>query len=436
MFQYHILGIRRLIRRGAVYGFLFGAVPGCTLLVLAAAARLAPARFGFSGPELWLAAGAIGLGTVLVSVLYPRARQFVDRRLYGDVYDYTQAIRGITREAQGAAQPRDVVIRILERVVALMGLEGYLLAEDVGHAPSEILSGGVAAPRLQKAIARPNFIPTGASSTRDLDGEPVLAMRLGEDTALWLGPKAGGESFRQDDINLAEPLATLVGMLLVRLQLANELRDLNRRLITAEEEERARLAMDVHDGPLQKALYLAKQPLPPEKVADMAQALARDLRALSTSLWPPALDDLGLYYAIDWLARSVAGQHGIEVTVDSDEFPEETRLDPAVELALYRSIQESLNNVAKHAQATRTVVVLALAEGAVTAEVRDNGIGMEAARHRQAIAEGHLGLVGIRERLGHVDGRLRVQSEKGAGTTVTMVVSIAPRPNAAPVHQP
>ena len=308
----------------------------------------------------------------------------------------------------------------------LTGVEGYLLATDLNSSIRELVAGGPAAERLRRAAERPDFLPLQGATTQYLEGEPVLALRLDEDLALWLGPKAGGEPFRDEDVKLAEPLGTLAGMLLTRSRLTSELRELNKRLVTAQEEERARLAMEIHDGPLQKALYLASTQGSKAKVSELARALGQELRAIGVALQPPALEHLGLYYAVEWLVRSVADEQHMEIQLEAAGFPEEGRFPADIELALYRCLQESLTNVAKHARASRVVVTLSMDGGRVMAEVRDNGIGMEPARQREAVENGRLGLVGMRERLGQVGGRVQVQSRKGEGTAVSMEVPLSP----------
>ena len=258
-----------------------------------------------------------------------------------------------------------------------------------------------------------------------VDGEPVLALRVEGGNALWLGPKIGGESFRDDDLHLAEPVGTLVGMLLTRSQLTDELRNLNRRLFKAEEEERARVAMDIHDGPLQRAIDLVRRGSSDEGVVEAARSLVGELRDITTSLRPPLLDDLGLGYALDWLVQTVASPNGPSIELDVDGYPEDTRLPAEIELAVYRVIQESLANVVRHANAEHVTVSLSLSNDELIVEIRDDGIGFDEEASRSAAARGHLGLVGIRERVHHAGGELQVMSRQAEGTNVRIAIPVA-----------
>ena len=417
-YQHEMLGIRRLVQRGAVYVALSVLLLGAIALTLAGISELSPDLFGENSSALLVAAGAAVVGAIAFSVLRPLAQRLADRYIYRDLFDYREAVSGLAREAQLPTDPRELAANMLNRVVSLIGIEGFAIVADSDRTPSVLLSGGPSAEKLRRAAETRRLPDADGSTIHQLDGEPVLALRLEGKMSLWLGPKLGGDSFRDDDLKLAEPLGTLVGMLLTRFQLTVELQDLNTRLVTAEEEERARLAREIHDGPLQQALYLVITSGSDTKMTEQARALAADLRTITTSLRPPLLEDLGLKYAIDWLARSYEDQHAIVIQFDEDSFPEEARLPEEIELALYRCIQEALNNVVKHAQAGRVRIRLEVSDHRVTASVQDDGVGMSEGDRAEAARAGHLGLVGMRERIRGVGGTLRVEGQAGLGTTV------------------
>jgi signal transduction histidine kinase len=142
------------------------------------------------------------------------------------------------------------------------------------------------------------------------------------------------------------------------------------------------------------------------------------VRRLAVELRPQALDDFGLVPALERLGEAFAEESGI--TVDVQANLDAARLPAEVETALYRIVQEALTNVAKHSGATRVSVVVTRREGAVTAVVEDDGKGFGAAG-----GEGDgLGLVGMKERVGLLGGRLAIESTEGAGTTVVAEVPI------------
>ncbi len=422
--RHELLGIRRLMRRGGVYVLLTGGLLALVTLVLWAASKQWPGLLSTEGRRIWVTGAALTLAALAFTQLRPRIQHLVDRLVYRDAYDYKEVVRGLARQARSSAQQSDAMVKILQQVSALMAIEGYLLVGDLDNIPSELLSGGPAAAKLRRAALGHDVAVSERIVVRYLDGEPVLVLQLEGERALWLGPKFDGESFRHDDLELAEPLGTLMGMLLARSQLTAELQGLNRKLIRAEEEERARLAAEIHDGPLQSAAYLSRVGISSEETAEVSRSLAEELRAIATALRPPVLDDLGLRYAIDWLVQSMVRQSDISVDYDAAGFPEDARLPREVELTVYRSVQESLTNVVKHARGTRVVVTLSLDGGCVRAQVQDNGTGFDQQRQRVAITQGCLGLVGMRERISHVGGQLRVDSRPDCGTRVEMTIPL------------
>ena len=142
------------------------------------------------------------------------------------------------------------------------------------------------------------------------------------------------------------------------------------------------------------------------------------MRRLAVELRPKALDDFGLVPAIERLAESFTEQTGI--AVDFEAAVGDSRLPSEIETALYRIVQEALTNVVKHAGARHVSVILSRKDGSVTAVIEDDGRGFEAGGTDGA----GLGLVGMRERLGLLDGRLAIESTQGAGTTLVVEVPL------------
>jgi len=205
------------------------------------------------------------------------------------------------------------------------------------------------------------------------------------------------------------------------------LRTLSRRLLTAQEEERRHIAVELHDD-LGQMLTAAKinlesvERLPDalaapshlrEAIVCVDQALQR-VRDLSLDLRPSVLDDLGLAAALRWYVDRFAQNAHLEVHLSIDVV---TRLDPALEITCFRLTQEVLTNVARHAQATQVWFDLHLLDQALELRVRDDGIGFDAATARaRAIGGASLGLLGMEERVSLVGGRLEVLSAPGSGT--------------------
>src|SRR5437763_6375540 len=241
-----------------------------------------------------------------------------------------------------------------------------------------------------------------------------------------LGPDV---RFTDTDIRLAETFA-------VRAALAVDLseriaQDALRRVVEAQELERRRLARELHDetGQALTSILLGLKALE-ERTADTDSRAAtqelrelvvstlQDVRRLAVELRPSALDDFGLVAALERLAESFAEQTAI--SVDFQTALADERLPPDVETALYRIVQESLTNVVKHARARRVSILLARKNGAVKAVVEDDGRGFDPAEE----TEDGFGLVGMRERLALLGGRLEVESGRDAGTTIAAEVPL------------
>jgi signal transduction histidine kinase len=223
--------------------------------------------------------------------------------------------------------------------------------------------------------------------------------------------------------------------LLQRLE-ANEreFRRLGRAVWRVQEDERRRLARELHDGLGQNLTALMQhlaqvdpaQPLDARRHLDAAISLCggalEDTRNLSRLLRPPVLDDLGLEPALRWLARSVAESSGVETVVDVGELP---ALDGELETLLFRIAQEGFANAAKHAAARSVLLHLAARDGELQLQVIDDGRGFDPGA---AVRSGGNGLGGMRERLRLHGGRLELAAAPGRGTRLRAVVPLEQGP--------
>jgi len=151
---------------------------------------------------------------------------------------------------------------------------------------------------------------------------------------------------------------------------------------------------------------------------ELVVSTLQDVRRLAVELRPSALDDFGLGTAVERLAETFREQTGMQVDLEAQLGDE--RLPSEVETALYRIVQEALANIVKHAGATRVSILLTHKDTSVAAVIEDDGAGFDPA----AVGDDVLGLVGMRERVGLVGGRLRIESGDGAGTTIVAEVPL------------
>jgi signal transduction histidine kinase/ligand-binding sensor domain-containing protein len=238
-------------------------------------------------------------------------------------------------------------------------------------------------------------------------------------------------------------IALVAGMLLtliwaahrIRLRIVEtherEITALNEKLMSAQEQERIRIAGELHDGVMQEMLAAtmmlgtAKRRLGDDSAAHatidkVQQKLVQagtEIRQLSHDLHPPALQEAGLPDALRLHCEQFSTSCGIPITCDVDDRVHD--LSRGAALALFRIVQEALGNAAKHSKATRITVGLTRSNGHVTLIVSDNGVGFD---RGLLTSSGGLGLITMRERAGQLNGTFEFTTAPGRGTTITVIV--------------
>ena len=238
----------------------------------------------------------------------------------------------------------------------------------------------------------------------------------------------------------ADQLATAFNTMLAAID------DLTRtratQILNAQEQERKRIARELHDETSQIltslliSLALLDESVSTEeaheRIADtraLAHQTLRAVRNLSIDLRPSALDDLGLLPALRWYIKEYQQKCCIEADLIATGMQE--RLSPEMETAIYRIIQESLTNTAKHAQARKVWVMLAGEKSHIRATVRDDGRGFDVqALLKRPWQDRGLGLAGMMERASLLGGTIDIQSSYGAGTSIDVVLPLARVPRA------
>ena len=291
---------------------------------------------------------------------------------------------------------------------------------------SERVDAVVDDPEIDQRLARELGITSAIYLPLAVRGKPLGVVAVHD--------RLGGSArFDEDDVRLAE---TLVARAAIAVDLSERVsRDALRRVVDAQELERARLARELHDetGQALTSILLGLKHLDDVIETDDARVATaalrelvvttlQDVRRLAVELRPSALDDFGLVPAIERLAGTLAEQS--ELVVDLEARLGEQRLPAEAETALYRIVQEALTNVVKHASARRVSITLVRKEGFAVVVVEDDGLGFDPRTTRT----GSLGFVGMRERVELVGGRLTVESAPGAGTTIAAEVPVTRTP--------
>jgi two-component system, NarL family, sensor histidine kinase DevS len=232
--------------------------------------------------------------------------------------------------------------------------------------------------------------------------------------------------FTDDDLRLAETFASRAAL---AVDLSERVaRDAFRRVVAAQELERRRLARELHDetGQALTSILLGLRALEDTldddvshtavaRIRDLAVSTLQDVRRLAVELRPKALDDFGLVAALERLTETWSSATAIPVhfTAGLDG----AELSSEVSTALYRIVQESLTNVVKHAHARHVSIVLTRKNGGVVVLIEDDGDGFDPTGSRDSF-----GIAGMHERVALIDGRLRIESAPGAGTTLVVEI--------------
>jgi signal transduction histidine kinase len=212
--------------------------------------------------------------------------------------------------------------------------------------------------------------------------------------------------------------------------------ELLRKIISAQEEERKRIARELHDEISQTltalliALEAVREVSSPKAVEEKTGTIrGLALRAIDSihrmifDLRPAVLDDLGLSAAIKWYAEERLKPLGINVHFEGDIF--EVRLPTQIETALFRVAQETITNIAKHSEAENVIINLELGDSLITLEIEDDGKGFDIEGISDIkVGSRGLGLLGMKERALLLEGTLEVQSHPGSGTRVVVTVPL------------
>ncbi len=210
------------------------------------------------------------------------------------------------------------------------------------------------------------------------------------------------------------------------------------KVLTAQEEERKRIARELHDETTQALVAMvmrleavtAIQGMPDAEtknrlveIKNLAKVTIDNVHKMIFDLRPSVLDDLGLLPAIRWYAEKRLGEQNVKVRIEITG--EERKLPPQVEIALFRAVQEGITNIVRHAEASSVVLSIEFTEAAVKVEIEDDGKGFDlAAVSPQPDKMRGAGLLGIEERMSLVDGRFEIVSQPGSGTYISLEVPL------------
>ena len=292
---------------------------------------------------------------------------------------------------------------------------------DIRRNMDELLKGERLIPYIRRYLKKSGEVLPTENNTdlvNDADGKPKFFQNIARDIT--------------DRIKTEQAQKQL----LQEIQQSNEqMRDLALRLQEVQESERQELANELHDRVGQNLtglnlnLKILQNQLQPEyveahkRLSDslvMVEETTHKIRDVMADLDPPVLDEYGLVAAIKWYCGEFSNRTGIATHVNGDKF--EPRLAPSVEKILFRLIQESLNNVAKHALASRVVIGVKSNKESISLTVKDNGKGFDARDMKEPTAQPHWGFLSMQQRATSIGAQLVIDSTPGMGTQVLVKV--------------
>ena len=408
--RYRLYDIDVVIRKTVVIAIVVAFIALVYVGVVAGVGALVGSR----GSPL-LSALAAGIVALVFQPMRARARRFADRLVYGK-----------------RATPYEVVATFGEQ------LAGTYASDDVLPRLARVLGEGVGAERAEVRMIVDDGLRTVATWPPDApeaaDDLVVEVRHQGQVLGALAVSMPASDAIDRTREQLVQDLAAQAGLVLRNERLTQQLRtrlaDLQaaqKRLVAAQDGERRKLERNIHDGAQQQLVALqVRQRLveqlidrDPDKAKEMVAALQidtgaalDDLRDLARGIYPPLLADKGLAAALEAQAR----KSPIPVRVEADGVD---RLPQDIEAAVYFSVLEGLQNVAKYAEATSATVSFERSNGELRFSVHDDGLGFDPSETGYGT-----GLQGIADRLGALDGRVEITSERGAGATLSGSVPV------------
>jgi len=401
--RYRLWEIDSLINRTLVYGALTIFVVGAYVLVVGGLG----VAFQASGNFL-LSLIATGVIALLFNPLREWLQYFVNRLVYGERDDPYTALSRFSQQLEGALAPDLVLPTLAETVARTLKLPQVVITLKQDDQFIKVAA-------YPPAVRNSSVVAQTISLPLTYQGET-----LGQ---LQATPHAPDEPFTPTERRLLEDIAAQAGLAVNNVRLAAALQHSREQLVAAREEERRRLRRDLHDGLGPKLagqtlkLEAALEALDTETETARAllnetlhesQGILTEIRRLVYGLRPPALDELGLLSAIQEQAAQYQ-LRGLRVTLIAPQsLPP---LPAAVEVAVYRLVQEALTNVVRHAQAQTCQITLTI-NATLKLVIQDDGRGLPA-HYRPGV-----GFTSLRERAEEIGGRCTIQSDTQTGTRV------------------
>lgn len=401
MWRYRLWDIDLIANRTLIYGALTGLMIGIYALIAGSLGALFQARGNW-----FISLAAAGGVAVLFHPLRVWLQRSANRMMFGERDDPMAVLTQLARMLEAAAVPGEVLSNIVEMIAQALRLP---------FAAIKLLEEGEVSRSVEFGQPQQDMVKFPLAYQGEELGYLVVASR------------EPGEALIPADRNLLEYTARQAGPAVYALKLTDDLQRSRERLVFGREEERRRIRRDLHDGlgPLLASQSLLLETLTKlihqdsamaerviTELKQQTQTALSDVRQLIYNLRPPSLDDLGLVGA---LQEEINRRHGsdLQISIHSEALP---ALPAAVEVAVFRIVQEAVTNVVRHAAARSCEIRLHVEGEAGNArfmvEIKDDGCGVQA-DHLVGV-----GLESMRERAAELGGECRIETITGKGTTV------------------
>ncbi len=476
--KYQLLNIKVVLRKGLVYSGLTIFLSTIYLLSIYAIQLFFQDRLGYTSLALVIAIAL--MSALLFSPLRDMLQKWIDKLFYHDTYDYRQMLLHFSNKINNVLDLNELQQSVLHPIVDSMHVKrAALLFPEMGTGDYKLRfvnQSNNVEPFSRLKLLSDNPIVTWLSEKGEVLRRNLIDI-IPQFKGMWeiekraldalgvellcpissqgrligilaLGEKQSGTSYTDDESDLLKTMSNEAAVALENARMLDSLKSqqlqveqLLGQVVLAQEEERNRISIDLHDSVAQWLVAVSygiqsfRHALPEKEVekarselSDMEGTITKslkELRRVVVGLRPPALDELGLTHAIR--------QSLDELTADGTECKfnqtgEPVRLPSSIEIAVYRVVQEALTNIRKHAGATGVTLSVEFRTDSLFVEIRDDGQGFNLAQTLDsAISVGHLGLLGMKQRVEMLGGDMNIRTSEGIGTTIVFTFPVQSR---------
>lgn len=440
--KHDLMGIRRLFHRGAAYAIISAAIIMVYGTILTGLNLLAPDSAATGPIQGALLVLMFAAAPTLTSVRRTALR-IVDRILYDGAVTQEDLVSAISTVSANETDSE----RALDRAISFTGqgfdVEYAALVRFRDDGPTVEQTYNDPEPQIVNSLLAITQPATRGAKRSRLPGSDqailIGALRDAgkESRAIVLGPKVSEDAFTDEEVDLLNTVTAVVSTALNRIRLiaevqqqSEQLKNMGTEMQNIQESERQEISAYLHDEPLQKLAYVnsrVREMDIDEELKRLLDDVVRDLRGTSASLSPEMLRSHGLMSALKWMVQDQQKRGPFKVFLEIQGMQDADRLTDDVELTIYRSTQEALNNARKHANAKSVWVKLNKSKNQIDLAIEDNGVGIKATTSdmEERSPDQGLGLRGLKQRVTNLGGTLEIVPRPSRGTAFVVKLPLS-----------